>query len=107
MINPPPEQRSVRRFPLDLPLCVKFSAIDREDAACRTRDVSSRGVFFYASSDMAKDSAVEFVMTLPREITLAGPIRVHCQGKIVRVDQSNGHRGVAVAIDKYDFVHKE
>lgn len=103
---PKPEQRAARRFPLDLPISLRFPS-GGTPVAARTRDVSSRGVFFYANADMAKGSAVDFVMTLPKEITLASPIRVHCHGKIVRVDESVKHRGVAVAIDKYDFVNHE
>jgi len=50
---------------------------------------------------------VEFVMTLPPEITLADPIRVRCMGKILRVDKAAKGQGVAVTIEKYDFVGEE
>jgi hypothetical protein len=46
-------------------------------------------------------------MTLPTEITLADPIRVRCTGKILRLDKSADAQGVAVAIEKYDFVSEE
>ena len=107
MAHKQPDQRAARRFPLDLPISLRFSSSGKPSVAAHTRDVSSRGVFFYADADMAKGSAVDFVMTLPEEITLASPIRVHCHGKIVRVDKSAKFRGVAVAIDKYDFVNNE
>ncbi len=44
------------------------------------------------------------MLTLPSEITLADPIRVRCKGKVVRVDKMAREQGVAVAIEKYDFV---
>jgi hypothetical protein len=46
-------------------------------------------------------------MILPPEITLSEPIRVRCSGRVLRVDKSGHEQGVAVAIDKYDFVSEE
>jgi len=46
-------------------------------------------------------------MTLPTEITLSEPIRVRCTGKILRVDKAAHEQGVAVAIEKYDFLGRE
>ena len=100
-----PDKRSIRRFPLDLPLSVKYPSAEAE--VCQTRDVSSHGVFFYAGTDLLQGSAIEFVMTLPMEITGANPLRVQCRGRVVRVDASGKRRGVAVKIEKYDFVSEE
>lgn len=101
------DQRGARRFPLALPISLRFSGTGKPSVTAHTRDVSSRGVFFYVDADLAEGSAVDFVMTLPEEITLAAPIRVHCHGKIVRTDHAGKFRGVAVAIDKYDFVKND
>ncbi len=100
------EQRSTRRFSLDLPITVKFPDKGAEDTAGHTRDVSSRGVFFYMNADVEEGNSIDFVMTLPAEITLSDPVRVHCSGRVVRVTEAGDERGVAVAIEKYDFVHK-
>lgn len=104
MTQPQPERRANRRFSLDLPIIVKFVDNQVHDMRGQTRDVSSRGVFFYVSSRLKEGAAIEFVMTLPSEITLAEPIRVRCFGKIMRLEQEAGKLGVAVAIEKYDFV---
>jgi PilZ domain len=98
------DKRSNRRFSLDLPVSVKFLDDGAYEVAGRTRDVSSRGVFFYMNSVIREGTVIEFVMTLPSEITLTDPIRVQCSGKVVRVDRMEDEQGVAVAIDKYDFV---
>ncbi len=71
MAQPQTEQRSARRFRLDLPVAVTFPTSDTPSIIARTRDVSSRGVFIYSDSGLQKGSALEFVMTLPPEITLA------------------------------------
>jgi PilZ domain len=107
MAKPQPEKRATRRFSLDLPISVKFLENERRDLAGHTRDVSSRGVFMFLDAELTVGSAIEFVMTLPPEITLSDPIRVRCTGKVLRIDKAGQEQGVAVAIDKYDFVSEE
>lgn len=104
MAQPQPEKRGTRRFALDLPIAVTFLESGTYEVTGRTRDVSSRGVFFYVKSDIQEGAAIEFLMTLPTEITLTNPIRVHCTGKVLRADKTGAAHGIAVAIDKYDFV---
>jgi len=107
MAHPQPEKRTTRRFALELPITVKFHEDGTTEVSGRTRDVSSRGVFIYSDSEISTGAAIEFIMTLPPEITAADSIRVRCTGKVVRVDKAGREQGVAVAIDKYDFVGGE
>jgi hypothetical protein len=107
MAQPQPEKRSIRRFPLDLPISLKFLDNGRRELAARARDVSSRGVFMFLDTEIKSGALIEFVMILPPEITLSDPIRVRCTGRVLRVDKSDQEQGVAVAIDKYDFVSEE
>lgn len=107
MAQPQPEKRTTRRFSLDLPISVKFLNNGARELTGHTRDVSSRGVFIYMDTEISAGAPIEFVMTLPPEITLADPIRVRCVGKILRVDNAAQGQGVAVAIEKYDFVGEE
>jgi PilZ domain len=107
MAQPQPEKRATRRFSLDLPISVKFLDNGRRELAGHTRDVSSRGVFMYLDTEIVAGASIEFVMTLPPEITLSEPIRVRCTGRVLRVDKQAQEQGVAVAIDKYDFVSEE
>ena len=107
MEQPQPEKRSTRRFSLDLPISVKFLDNGKRQLAGHTRDVSSRGAFMYLDTEIVTGAAIEFVMTLPPEITLSEPIRVRCAGRVLRVDKAAQEQGVAVAIDTYDFVSEE
>jgi hypothetical protein len=102
----PSDLRNTRRFSLKLPLSVKFAEGQVQTVTAQTKDVSARGVFFYLNSDVAEGSPIEFTLTLPPEITLTESIRVHCTGKVVRVDQAGPGTqvGIAAAIDQYDFV---
>lgn len=104
MAQPQPEKRNTRRFSLDLPISVKFLDNGKRELAGHTRDVSSRGVFMYLDTEITAGAPIEFVMTLPTEITLSDPIRVRCTGKILRMDKAAHEQGVAVAIEKYDFL---
>lgn len=107
MAQPQPEKRTTRRFSLDLPISLKFLDDNRQVMAGHTRDVSSRGVFMYLDTEIATGAPIEFVMTLPPEITLAESIRVRCTGKILRIDKEAPQQGVAAAIEKYDFLGEE
>jgi len=107
MAQPQPEKRSTRRFSFVLPISVTFLAHGRQEMAGHTRDVSSRGVFMYLEGEIEAGASIEFVMTLPPEITLSQSMRVRCVGRVLRVDRSMQEQGIAVAIDTYDFVSEE
>jgi hypothetical protein len=107
MAQPQPEKRSTRRFSLELPISVKFVNNGRRESTGHTRDVSSHGVFMYLETEINEGAPIEFVMTLPTEVTLAEPVRVRCTGKVLRVTRAEQEQGVAVAIDNYDFVSEE
>jgi|ERR1700722_15087189 hypothetical protein len=97
------EKRSTRRFALRLPVSVRYGGIDR---AAQTRDVSARGICFFADSSIESGSAIDFTLTLPPEITLTESIRVRCKGHVVRVEPGNsaGKLPVAAVIDEYEFL---
>jgi hypothetical protein len=109
------DRRGARRFFLELPVKVKLpSAGAPSSTATRTRDVSSRGLYFNVDWEVQVGSPIDFVLTLPRAITLSTDVRVHCVGRVVRVDdvpadraQSKGAGsgiGVATVIEQYSFL---
>jgi hypothetical protein len=104
MAQPQPEKRSTRRFALELPITITYADKASTELIALARDVSSRGVFMYVDREFAEGATIEFVMNLPREITLAEPIRVQCTGRVLRLETKNRRQGIAVSIDKYDFV---
>ncbi len=98
------DKRRARRFSMMLPLAVT-SAPEVAKEPVQTRDVSSGGVYFELGEAPQPGSRMEFVLTLPTEITLAAPVQVRCVGKVVRVDRSPGRRvGVAATIERYEFL---
>jgi hypothetical protein len=102
------DQRATRRFSLRLPVEVKVEDGQAADQPAFTKDVSARGIFFFIDSPVEPGSKIDFILTLPPEVTLTENIRVRCRGQIVRVEQqsaaSGGRLGVAAAIESYDFV---
>jgi len=100
------ERRAAPRFELQLPLIVRWasgSAVG--EAVTESRDVSSRGVYFLSPKDIKHSSPVEIVMTLPHEITLVGPAKMRCLGRIQRTELRAGREvGVAAAIERYEFL---
>ena len=97
------EKRRATRFPMALPVILAKPAEVEEMA--QTRDVSSGGVYFEVGEAPQPGSRLEFVLTLPTEITLTGPVQIRCVGKVVRVDHGMGRQiGVAATIDRYEFL---
>lgn len=99
------ERRAARRFTMMLPLRVRFSAEDRVlEQEGATRDVSFRGLYFTIEARVEAGAPIEFVLTLPQQITLAGDVHIRCYAHVLRVEPQNGHRGVAARIDRYEFL---
>lgn len=72
----------------------------------RTRDVSATGVFLYTSLELVEGTNIDFIMTLPPELTHAPGIQVACSARIVRVqrDIAANRVGIAAAIQSFDFL---
>jgi hypothetical protein len=98
------ERRASRRFTMALPLTIRSSEPGGNERRGQTRDVSFRGLYFLIEADFAPGSQIEFILTLPREITMAGDVHIRCFAEIVRVEPHNGRRGVAARIDRYEFL---
>ena len=99
------ERRTARRFSMLLPLKVRFSAdngvVEKQG---ETRDVSFRGLYFLIEAMLETGSSIEFVLTLPQQITLAGDVHIRCYARVLRVEPQEGRRGVAARIERYEFL---
>ena len=94
---------------MKLPLTVRWTSDSAVgEAVTESREVSSRGVYFFLPKDVKSGSPVEIVMTLPHEVTLAGPVRVRCLGRVMRTQPETGNGiGVAAAIERYEFLRSD
>jgi hypothetical protein len=99
------DRRAARRFSMMLPVKVRFSAGDLiTEKPGETRDVSFRGLYFLIEANLESGASIEFVLTLPQQITLAGDVHIRCYARVLRVDSHNGRRGVAAQIERYEFL---
>lgn len=99
------ERRAARRFAMNLPVKVRFSTGDNvTEKQGETRDVSFRGLYFTMEAGVETGSAIEFVLTLPQQITRAGDVNIRCYARVLRVEAVDGRRGVAARIERYEFL---
>ena len=101
----PTERRVLTRFRIEMPVSIHAAGITPLPQA-RTRDVSASGVFFFTNFELAEGMTIEFIMTLPPELTHSTGIQMACSARIVRVqrDLVANRIGVAAAIQSFDFL---
>jgi len=101
MVKAQKERRSDKRFHVSLPVMVRPA--NGRSLPARTRDISQRGICLYLPSELTVGSEIDFVVTLPAEVTLTAPMRVKGTGRIVRAEKSSGGAGVGAVIRNYRF----
>ena len=100
------ERRSSRRYTMALPVTIRGNNGHKNtpEKNGKTRDVSFRGLYFTTDAEYDAGTEIEFILTLPKEITLATDVNIHCYGQVVRVESKEAGSGVAARIDRYEFV---
>ncbi|HKV61948.1 MAG TPA: PilZ domain-containing protein [Candidatus Acidoferrum sp.] len=99
------DRREARRFTMNLPMRVLPREAKGHELDANTRDVSYRGLYFLADSKFEIGSEIDFVITLPQQVTQSGDVNIRCQGEVVRIEPTeNGRVGIAAKIARYEFV---
>ena len=96
------EKRSSLRYTMALPLSIRDGK--SKEVPAETRDVSFRGLYFTLDSDLEVGSQIDFVLTLPKRITLASDVHIRCAGLVTRVESFGERLGVAARIERYEFL---
>ena len=106
------ERRTARRYDLSLPIIIRVPTereLDTQQG--KTRDVSTRGLYFVVGQNLEAGSELDITMTLPAEITHGTEVFVRALGKVVRVERrmedGNARMGVAAVIERYDIIRGE
>ncbi len=102
------ERRTTRRYDLSLPVVIRVPAERAPDSQQgKTRDVSTRGVYFVVDQNMESGSQLDITLTLPAEITHGSEVLIRALGKVVRVERrmedGNARMGIAAVIERYDI----
>ena len=106
------ERRAARRYDLSLPILIRVAAeqvADRQEG--KTRDVSTRGLYFVIDQNLEAGSELDITLTLPAELTRGNAVLVRAMGKVVRlenrIEDGSPRLGVAAVIERYDIVRSE
>ena len=100
------EQRKSQRFLIQIPVIVRWidESLSRVTET-ETRDMSSHGLRFDLPKALKTGSVVEILMTLPHQVTAAGPVRVSCKGHVVRFSLTGPDKvEVAATIQRFQFM---
>ena len=102
------ERRTTRRYDLSLPVAIRVAAeraLDSQQG--KTRDVSTRGLYFVVDENMKSGSQLDITLTLPADLTHGSEVLIRALGKVVRVERrmedGNARMGVAAVIERYDM----
>lgn len=103
------ERRGARRYDLSLPVMIRVPSQGySETQNGRTRDISTRGLYFVVDRGVRTGSDLDIMLTLPKEMTNGDEVLVKASGKIVRVESrledGNERQGVAAVIERYDIM---
>lgn len=78
-----------RRYEVQLP--VQFAAGDGV-----ARNISTSGIYFETDSPLSAGAALNFTLVL--EESPAGPMRMQCEARVVRVERKDGKVGIGAQI---------
>ena len=99
------ERREARRFTMSLPMRVLPRESKGRELEAHTRDLSYRGLYFLTDANFEIGNEIEFVVTLPQQVTQSGDVNIRCLGEVVRIEPTeNGRVGIAAKIARYEFV---
>src|SRR5438445_11413453 len=89
------ERRVARRYDLSLPVIIRVPTERVADTQKgKTRDISTRGVYFVIDQDLEAGSELDITLTLPAEVTRGIEVFVRASGKVIRVERRSaaGHQ---------------
>src|SRR6266403_4550091 len=99
------ERREARRFTMSLPMRVLPRETQGRELDAHTRDLSYRGLYFLTDANFEIGNEIEFVITLPQQVTQSGDVNIRCLGEVVRIEPTeNGRVGIAAKIARYEFM---
>ncbi|GAC1661111.1 MAG: hypothetical protein NVS9B4_12940 [Candidatus Acidiferrum sp.] len=106
------ERRTARRYDLSLPVIIRaYSEPGVDSQQGKTRDISTRGLYFEIDKELEAGSELDITLTLPAELTHGTEVFVRAMGKVVRVEprvsDGDARLGVAAVIERYDIIRGE
>lgn len=78
-----------------------------------TRNLGSGGVLFVTDHEVEVGEVIEYVITLPARVRGEEGVKLHCVGKVIRLDRPRGPnagkqvRAIAATLERYEFVRPD
>ena len=93
----PSEKRTSQRIQVEVPVYIG-------QAKAVTRDISWARIFFLTDQTFFQGGALNFSLDL--SYALPGkPIRLDCQGEVIRIEQFCEKFGIAAKINDFQYLH--
>jgi hypothetical protein len=107
------DQRRFKRFELHLPFELVRAGSQQLSERGETRNLSSGGVLFVTEREVEVGDVIEYIITLPSRSRDEEGVKLHCVGKVIRLDRPRGPhagkqlRAIAATLERYEFVRSE
>jgi hypothetical protein len=90
------ERRNSRRFPMALPLLLRWADSEDHVELGHCVNISHGGMFVLAANSPPLKIEVEVELVIPPSDFVPRPIRLRCVGRVSRVEICYGFKGFAV-----------
>ena len=103
------ERRSSRRYDLSLPVVIRVP-LEKEESSRKgkTRDISTRGIYFTVDQDLIVGAEVDLTITVPAEVTGGKEVFIRAKSKVLRLEKTpeSGFPqvGVAAVIELFEII---
>jgi hypothetical protein len=99
------ERREGTRVKTLLPVHFEWETPEGELRRTRgtTRDVSPKGIFSFVEDALSPREALCFEMLFPADLTGGSPMRVRCEGHVVRLETLGRRYGIGVTIEQHEI----
>ena len=95
--QPHENKRHQERFPMEVPVML-------EGGVGTSRNISESGIFFVTDKPLVEGGDLRFSVKL-NHVRPGKPVRLDCQGQVLRVERTGENFGVAATINQLWCVH--
>jgi c-di-GMP-binding flagellar brake protein YcgR len=103
---PAVERRRAPRVPTVLPILFEWRQNESDICHARgmTKDVSRLGIYCYLEQALSAGLQVAFEVVFPRELTATDPMKLWCQGQVLRSEMQDRRFGLVATIESHDIL---
>lgn len=96
------DQRLASRYAIPVPVVFLLNNGGRLRVV--TRDASAGGIFVRVHKGLRLDNHLRFLIEFPKEITTSCKLLALCDGAVVRRELAEGSEGLAIKIERCQFL---